>query len=90
MEGVEVIKVKGLTKDALTDLHLKDLEQLLIKDSSKEFTQDKWYKKIIEGQITIAEVAYTLKATSNKRNSVYIDNIYSNTKPYKYDEININ
>jgi len=36
MEGVEVIKVKGLTKDALTDLHLKDLEQLLIKDSSKE------------------------------------------------------
>jgi hypothetical protein len=87
-DGTEIIKVKGLSKEALSDIHVRDLELLLIKNSSLEFNQSKWYKKIIEGEITVNEIAYTLKSTSNKRSQIYVDNIFSNTKPYIYDEIN--
>ena len=86
-EGQEIIKVKGLNQESLDNINFKELEFLLIKDSSKEFNQDKWYKKIIEGEITVKEVAYTLKTTSNKRDAIYVDGVYSNTKPYYYDEI---
>jgi len=88
--GTEIIKVKGIINEILKDIHIKDLESLLFMDSSKEFTQSKWIKKVIEGNITVNEVAYTLKVTSNKRNPVYINNIFSNTKPYNYNEINNN
>jgi len=87
-DGTEVIKIKGLSKEALLDIHVNDLESLLIKDSSLEFSQTKWFKKLIEGEITVKEVAYTLKSTSNKRSPIFIDNILSNTNPYYYDEIN--
>jgi len=39
-------------------------------------------------EISINEIAYTLKVTSNKRSSIYIDNVFENTKPLNYDEIN--
>lgn len=86
-EGNEIIKVKGLNQDLISDIHIQDLEALLYKDSSKEFSQDKWFKKVIEGEITVSEIAYTLKVTSNKRQAIYINNVFSNTKPYNYDEI---
>jgi len=89
-DNEEVIKVKGLNKDLLTDIHVQDLENLLFIDASKEFNQTKWYKKVIEGEITVTEVAYTLKVTSNKRNPIYIDNVFENTKPFYYDEIENN
>ena len=41
----------------------------------------------MEGNISIQEVAYQLKVTTNKRKPVYINNIFSNTVPYHYDEI---
>jgi hypothetical protein len=85
--GEEVIKVKGISKDLLADIHIGDLEDLLFIDSSKEFTQEKWFKKVVGGEITISEVAYTLKVTSNKRAPIYIDSIYENTKPYNFDDI---
>ena len=44
-EGNEIIKVKGLNQDLISDIHIQDLEALLYKDSSKEFSQDKWFKK---------------------------------------------
>jgi hypothetical protein len=44
IEGNEVIKVKGITHEILWELNFKDLEQLLIKDSSREFNQEKWFK----------------------------------------------
>jgi len=28
---------------------------------------EKWFKKVIEGEITVTDVAYNLKVTSNKR-----------------------
>ena len=41
----------------------------------------------MEGTITIADVAYTLKCTSNKRQAIYIEGIFENTEPYNYDDI---
>jgi len=61
MDGNEIIKVKGITHNTACELTLNDLEQLLVKDSSREFNQEKWYKKVIEGEISIKDVAYTLK-----------------------------
>lgn len=83
-DGQEIIKVKGLSP---ADVKIQDLENLLVKDSSKEFNHTKWYKKVIAGEITVTDVAYTLKVTSNKRQAIYIDNMFSNTKPFKYEEI---
>lgn len=65
-------------------LHIADLDKLLIKESSREFTQVKWYKKIIEGEIPVADTAYTLKVTSNKRSIIYKNGIFNATKPYNY------
>ena len=89
-DGTEIIKMKGIVNELLADIHFQDLQDLLFKDSSKEFSQEKWFKKVLEGDITVNEVAYTLKSTSNKRRSIYIENIFSNTKPYNYNEINNN
>ena len=49
------------------------------------------FKKVISGDILTNEIAYTLKATSIKRNHIYVnvDNleIFNHTDPVKYDEI---
>ena len=91
LDGHEIIKVKGLTEKATSEINFNGLSELLIKDSSREFTQEKWYKKVIEGEITVADIVYTLKTTSNKRSPVYLNyngiKVYNNTKPYNYDEI---
>jgi hypothetical protein len=86
-DGQEIIKVKGIKQDALLGLHIEDLENLLVKDSTKEFTQDKWFKKIFDGNITITDVAYTLKVTANKRQIIHRDNIFEATKPYNYNDL---
>ena len=85
--GQEIIKVKGIKPENLSNLHIEDLENLLAKDSSREFTQDKWFKSIFDGNINIKDVAYTLKATSNKREIIYRDGIFENTKPYNYNDL---
>ena len=87
VDGSEIIKVKGVVKEMLADIKVSDLEQLLTEDSSREFTQTKWYKKVIEGEISVSDVAYTLKVTSNKRRAVYKNGIFDSTKPFLYDEI---
>jgi len=89
--GEEIIKVKGLSKHSLENLSFNELELLLVKDSTREFTQEKWFKKMIEGEISIKDTIYTLKVTSNKRQPIYINQeeveIFNSTKPYNYDEI---
>jgi hypothetical protein len=94
VDGNEIIKVKGISHDVASQLHIEDLESLLVKDSTREFTQEKWFKKQIEGEISILDTMYTLQATSNKRAPLYIYDdgveIYSNTRPYNYDEITSN
>ena len=45
--GEEVIKVKGVTSEIASGIHINDLEYLLIKDSHKVFHQQKWYKSLV-------------------------------------------
>jgi DNA polymerase family B len=90
-DGNTIIKVKGVTHEIANGLTLNHLEELLVKDSAKEFTQTKWFKKVIESEITVSDIVYTLKVTSNKRAPQYILQdgleIYNSTRPYNYDEI---
>lgn len=86
-EGNEVIKAKGLKSNVIKTIHFSDLEALLIQDSSREFIQEKWNKSVINGTITICDQLYTLKTTNSKRNAIYVNGLFNNTKPYNYDEI---
>jgi hypothetical protein len=90
--GEEIIKVKGINPAAIkaNNIGFSHLSDLLIVDSSRAYNQEKWYKHILEGTITVSDVAYTLKATSNKRQSVYINGVYEATTPYFYDKIENN
>jgi len=63
--GEEIIKIKGIPHEVASKSHLRVLELLLLKDSSKEFIQEKWFKRILEGEINVSDIAYTLKVTSN-------------------------
>ena len=88
LKGNEVVKVKGLGKIALQNTHIKDLEALLQKDTTKYYSQTKWFKKLYEGTITISDILYQLKVTNNKRAPIYHPEyeIFTNTRPYNYDE----
>jgi hypothetical protein len=86
-DGEEVIKVKGLTPESLSNVNVNTLSNLLIQDSSKSFIQEKWYNNLVAGTISVSDIAYTLKVTSNKREAIYIDGVYEKTTPYHYDEI---
>jgi hypothetical protein len=41
IDKTETIKIKGVTHDIVSDIHFNDLENLLVKDSSKVFNQKK-------------------------------------------------
>jgi len=84
-QGEQIIKAKGLTKDSIKDINISDYEKLLIKDSSRVFNQYKSYKSLYQGNISVLDTIYTLKTTSNKRQNIYINRIFDNTKPYNYD-----
>jgi hypothetical protein len=88
-DGTEVIKIKGLNSEAIKDegLNFDSMSQLLNQDSSRELNQEKWFRSIKEGTITISDIAYTLKATANKRLPVFIDGVYEKTVPFYYSEI---
>ena len=90
IDGKNIIKAKGLTNEVINKLTFNDLKALLIKDSSKEFNQEKMFKSVINGDISTSDMIYTLKSTANKRMHIYENGIFTNTKPYNYNEININ
>ena len=85
-EGEQIIKAKGLTKDAIKDINISDYELLLNKNSSRVFKQSKSYKSLYQGNISVLDTLYTLKATSNKRQNIYVNGIFDNTKPLNYNE----
>lgn len=95
--GKEIIKVKGVTKNALQNVHIKDLENLLYKDAKMVFNQEKWFKNIFAGNINVADMAYQLQVTTNKRAPIYHSysnyfetesfEIFNDTRPYFYSEI---
>jgi hypothetical protein len=86
-KGEKIIKVKGLKEKSVDTLTLDDLESLLFKDASREFTQEKWNKKLFEGTISSNDIIYTLKVNSNKRYSIYKNNVFIKTRPYNYNEL---
>jgi len=86
-DNKEIIKIKGITSENLKDFHINDLDNLLVQDVDRCITQEKWYKDILQGTINIKDMAYTLKVTSNKRYPIYTYSIYSNTKPYHYNDL---
>jgi hypothetical protein len=49
IDGHEIIKVKGVTGEVASKLNFNDLEELLVRDSHKEFTQEKWFKSVLKG-----------------------------------------
>jgi hypothetical protein len=87
VNGVETIKIKGVTEEISSNIHFKDLEDLLVQDSSKVFNQHKWYKSLIQGNIKISDVLYNLKVTANKRQVVYVDGVFTRTEPMHYKDI---
>ena len=87
VEGNEVIKIKGVTDEITSNIHINDLEYLLILDANKVFSQHKWYKSLMGGSITITDVLYNLKVTSNKRNAIYVDGVFNSTEPVNYDDL---
>lgn len=96
-EGKTITKIKGVNKHIADNINIKQMESLLQENSKLEFTQDKWFKKVLEGDINVTEVAYQLKVTSNKREAVYLNYpeygttapVFSYTKPYEYSKIEV-
>jgi len=85
--GNEIVKIKGVTEEISSKIHINDLEYLLIEDSNKLITQEKWYKSLTSGEITITDVLYNLKVTGNKRQAIYDEGIFNSTEPFEYTEI---
>ena len=84
--GNKIIKVKGLGSKAIKSLSFNNLETLLFKDKTLEFDQIKWFKSLVEGNITLKEQIYTLKVTDNKRNLIYYNGKLVGTTPYIINE----
>ena len=85
VDGEEITKVKGITNEGLNSINIEVLESLLYKDSKLEVLQDKWYKDLTSGTITIKDQLYTLKVTGNKRELIYQENKLVGTKPVRFD-----
>ena len=68
-----MIKIKGVTPEALKNISIQDLYRLLLDGEYHEFTQSKWFKSIYNGEISVKDQIYMLKATNNKRKPVYVN-----------------
>jgi hypothetical protein len=77
----EFIKIKGSKKS----IKFNELKSLLVKDSSLEINQDKWYRNVSNGNIKVKSEIYTLMATTNKRINIYKENKFVDTKPIVVD-----
>jgi hypothetical protein len=80
-EGIkkELVKIKGLKNPISFD----EMKSLLIKNSKLPINQEKWYRSISDGGITIKDEIYTLMLTENKRKLIYNNNnIFENTLPF--------
>ena len=47
------------------------MESLLLKDSSLDLNHSKWFRSLVDGNITIKEQVYLLSKTDKKREFVY-------------------
>jgi hypothetical protein len=71
----EIIKIKGLNEDSIlkNKINLDTLDKLLIENSFEGIKQNKLFRHLDQGSISIIEQVYTLKATGNKRKLIYND-----------------
>ena len=77
-------KAKGL----VNKLSFSDLQKLLNKNEILKLNQDKWFKSINNGSVTIMNQLYNLSLTENKRELIFDDNgVLVSTKPFVIDEI---
>jgi len=79
--GEVIMKIKGLSSKSLNKITIDELKELLNKDSNFEAKQEKWYKDISSGNISIKEQIYTLKVTGNKRDLIYKIDKLIDSKP---------
>lgn len=70
-DGSSFTKVKGLkNKIPFTELN----KMLHINNKNLHFTQEKWYRKLIDGSIEVKQIPYILTPTENKRQLIYENN----------------
>jgi len=69
----EIIKIKGLTKEAIinNNINFDSLLPVLNKDNHLLLNQNKWNRSLSEGSISILKQTYDLKVTGNKRELIY-------------------
>nr|YP_010697821.1 hypothetical protein P1S03_mgp24 [Porodaedalea chrysoloma]WCF76782.1 hypothetical protein [Porodaedalea chrysoloma] len=78
-DSYEYVKIKGLKNP----ISLNEMKPLLNKDESLKINQDKWYKHIDKGLISVKNEIYTLIITDNKRELIFNEKrIFKDTKPY--------
>lgn len=75
----QICKIKGYTEN----LKFSEIEDLLVKDSFKVYTHEKFFKELALSSIRIKDTTYTLKITSFKRAAVFKNNILSHTLPLR-------
>lgn len=76
---VKFYKLKVLKKK----VKFEELEPLLHKNNKLLINQQKWYKDLSEGNITIKDELYSLMVTGNNRQLIYNkDNCLIETKPF--------
>jgi hypothetical protein len=78
--GEYICKIKG----SKHKLDFNVMESLLVKNSSYDIEQVKWYRSLENSNITIKDQLYKLRATENKRSFVFNTNgtHWIDTKPF--------
>nr|QWL17553.1 DNA-directed DNA polymerase [Chroogomphus rutilus] len=84
-DDYELVKIKGVKNP----VKFNSLLPLLTRNNKLNINQDKWYKSLSRGGITIKEEIYTLMVTENKRNLIYENNKFIDTKPLTLNDTKI-
>lgn len=76
------LKTKKSSSSANLDLLFEDIEALLTKGAITNIMQDRWFKNFEQATINIIlKNTYNLKVTDNKRELVYLNGKFVDTKP---------
>nr|YP_009652969.1 DNA polymerase [Taiwanofungus camphoratus]QCG70007.1 DNA polymerase [Taiwanofungus camphoratus] len=73
-----ICKIKGFKNTVPFD----DIKSLLIKDNKLNLNHIKWFRSLVNGNITLKDQIYELQKTENKREIIYNNNLAISTKPY--------
>jgi hypothetical protein len=86
--GESIIKIKGLTKEAIkrNNITIELLENLLHKDYKLTFKPNKWFKSLNKANIQILEQIYTIQTTDSKRELIYSNGKFINTKALQIEK----